>query len=455
MFDAGRGLSALLLGMLVLASGCLTHLGSGGPPEDPAALDYHVEADGPHAPHTVTYEGALDRFDATDIDATLSPQSLRVTPNPNVVAAPEPGEGPGGTETSPEDRGPAALHLRTANATLELDDGSTQTLDDTHLEVTAEDGFPVEGIDRVTTEALRVHEGAYHVPPQAPLHEMDVHHPDPPEEEMAASFYQGALHVEGAATLEDVTVREADASPQPDGGDPVGTGTLTLHEGRYLFKTSGLAMTLDQPLELDGEDRARLSLDRPRAPVHLYEQTHQPRRVELVVDAFEATLDAANSHVEVTADAVQWIEDERPWFHASLEAGFEDADGAAKRASFALEPGENATAWIELSETSNVATAPSIHPKLDTGAVEATFGQDWFDSPDPDLGDAIGSAIKNLVAGIFVDFSVTTLEPGQDRYIPLILHVPEDQPPGTYHTEAYFVGDNAKTDRLNATVTVG
>jgi hypothetical protein len=419
--------TGLLVVVLVLAGGCLTDLSQSDRP-DPSAIDYHVEADGPPAPHAVTYEGTVAGFHADRIDTTLAPATLRVVPAP---IAGEPGD--------PASPAPAVA-VQNASGTFTHEDGSTERLDGTDVGITSNRSAEVTGVDEVAADHLRLQDQRLVVPapPGGPGPNDGPDPTRPPNVTMATG--------EGAR-VDGIELRDLERDRA------LGPGTLELDPGTYAVTDGALAVEPPGPVDLDGAD-AQARLQDPDRPVELAGEVHEVDDVRLEARSLDATLHPGEHRVELDAAVDQWHEGSVPRLEAALAARVVDANGTPVEPRLEVDRGGNATGWIELAETAGTATAPGVEPDLADGPLEAAYTPDWYRTPDPGLVDRAGTFLKNLALGLFIDFTVTDLDPGESKFIGLGVHAPEDVDPGTYEVEASFVAGNAKADPLTVTVDV-
>lgn len=415
---------------LVLVAAALAGCAQSPPPDDPSAESYIYRADHPEkAPHPASYEGGYDSL-------VLDGPRLEVgVDGPLEVLE----EDPGGPVAFP-----ARVEIHGASGTFDPDDGDPVDLDGETAHVTASDSFEVPGVRSLETRHATVHDGL--------LEARSTVAPDNDSFETSRWITVGG----DGAVAADVTVALGDDARAQDGRN----GTLTLENGGYGLAGSPVGVTPSGPIQVP-QAAGDVTLAGPTANVTLRGQQHAVDHVRLEATRVTGTVDAAAGEATLTAGLHQWWQADRPQFEASLDAAF---DRGGRTAEVTLEQGGNTTFWTKATETGDVGSAEAVRPQVegppgpdDAPVVDAGFGVYWYDDPDPSAMEQFLRAIvfpAKALQGLLEDPATREFAPGVTAYIPFAVEVADDAPPGAYDVEAWFHGENAKSQRLQVQVVV-
>lgn len=460
----------ILLTLLVLTAGCLSAVED---IDDSIQRGLHGEvplllhADDPRkAPHPVSFVGAYERLhleggnhsltvpgEATLRALTVARMSGQVAPAPNGSTSPPPGSSP-----PPETFHTLApkLWIGEPSGRFVTGNGSVTNLTGSRtVEIITTESVTLKGITGVRTDAVTLTRGEAQVhgdpvplqlvePPEPPGNST---HPDPGSDGPTTTLVGSELTTgPDGLTVEHVRI------PTGPLDEPSDHGTLHLEPGTYVWGGGPLVFPTDQQLPIP-PDLTALTVNAPNASLTLHGEAHPADQVRLILEpgTAEGTVHPGTDRATFTVPAKQWWEHEQPRLEPRLHA---TVPGEGANATATVTPGANATLWLRVEETGRVGTAPEVNPRLDAPqALNATTGTLWYDEPNRTAFDRIFEAFRSFF-GILVDLDEVTLDPGETRYLPLVVHAPHGTAPGTYDVTVTFQGDRTNEAPVQVQVTV-
>ncbi|HVL88242.1 MAG TPA: hypothetical protein VM681_09620, partial [Candidatus Thermoplasmatota archaeon] len=413
-------------------SGCITAFGP-KPPEDPAAFDYVYRADDERkAPHPARFEGAFERVSTTNAALAASSASFRVGQRP-------PASPPG----FPALQIFSSVTVLNASGEFRRVDGSVQTFENRTIRLSTNAQFDVTGVESWTVRSAAIEAAGGRLRVDAGLEPPPLLRPVEP----AVSFTAGADGARATEARFSFVTQFSVPMPGSNEGEP---GDVWLRPGRYGLAMGSASFVPQTPVAVQ-VGSGSVALKAPGGRLELRGATQPSADARIDVAQGSGTIDVTGGRASLDLSAVQWWTNDRPRFEAALRA--ELATGGTE-AAVELREGQNQTFWIRVGETSRVGSAPNVHPRLERAGLNATYGWDWYGSPDPNLAEVFGSAFKNLFFGLFFDFTVTSFAPGEAKFLPLYVEIDPGTAPGTHAVVGSFLGDNARSNEVRVVVTV-